>query len=100
MGVRVFHEAELRGLVGIDVPALECISESFGWLHDGRAMVPPVVHITAVDRLGEIDIKTAYVQGLARFAVKIASGFPQNVSRGLPSGSGMMVVLSAETGFC
>jgi ornithine cyclodeaminase len=47
-----------------------------------------------------VDIKTAYVRGVDRFAVKIASGFPGNATRGLPTGSGMMVVFSAETGFC
>lgn len=100
MDVKVLHESELRELVGIDHASLECIAECFGWLHDGRAMVPPVTHIEATDRQGDVDIKTAYVSGLDRFAVKIASGFPGNISRGLPSGSGMMVVFSAETGFC
>jgi len=63
-------------------------------------MVPPVAHIEAADRHGEVDIKTAYVRGVNRFAVKIASGFPGNAAHGLPTGSGMMVVFSAETGFC
>jgi len=96
----ILHESTLRECVGIDRPSLDCIAESFGWLHDGRAMVPPVAHIEVADRHGEVDIKTAYVRGVDRFAVKIASGFPGNAARGLPTGSGMMVVFSAETGFC
>lgn len=100
MSAIVLQERELRDCVGIDRPSLDCVAESFGWLHDGRAMVPPVAHIEAADRHGEVDIKTAYVRGVDRFAVKIASGFPGNAARGLPTGSGMMVVFSSETGFC
>ncbi len=100
MAAIILHESTLRECVGIDRPSLDCVAESFGWLHDGRAMVPPVAHIEAADRQGEIDIKTAYVRGVDRFAVKIASGFPGNAARGLPTGSGMMVVFSSETGFC
>jgi ornithine cyclodeaminase len=100
VSVAILHESILRDCVGIERPSLDCIAESFGWLQDGRAMVPPVAHVEAADRHGEIDIKTAYVRGVDRFAVKIASGFPGNAARGLPTGSGMMVVFSAETGFC
>ena len=100
MTVAILREPTLRECVGIDRPSLECIAESFGWLQDGRAMVPPVAHVEAADRHGEIDIKTAYVRGVDRFAVKIATGFPGNAARGLPTGSGMMMVFSAETGFC
>jgi ornithine cyclodeaminase len=63
-------------------------------------MVPPVAHIHAADQQGDVDIKTAYVNGVDTFTVKIASGFPKNIDRGLPGGSGIMVVFSAETGFC
>jgi ornithine cyclodeaminase len=51
------------------------------------------------ERNGEVDVKSAYVAGLDSFAVKIASGFYDNSKQGLPSGSGMMIVVSAETGF-
>jgi ectoine utilization protein EutC len=100
MSVRIFEEPELRNAVGIDRGSLDCVAESFGWLHDGRAMVPPVAHVDASEHHGEVDIKTAYVRGVERFAVKIASGFPGNARLGLPTGSGMMVVFSSRTGFC
>lgn len=100
MTVVVLNERELRSCIGIDRDSLRAVAESFGWLHDGRAMVPPVVHIDAADRSGEIDIKTAYVRGIPTFTVKIASFFPDNAQCGLPGGSGMMVVFSASTGFC
>jgi ornithine cyclodeaminase len=58
------------------------------------------MHIALIDRHGDVDVKSAYVRGLDFFAVKIASGFYDNEKRGLPAGAGLMVVLSAETGFC
>ncbi len=39
------------------------------------------------------------IKGLNSFAIKIASGFYENYKSGLPSGSGMMVVISIKTGF-
>ncbi len=44
-------------------------------------------------------MKTAYLPDLDRFAVKIASGFFRNPQKGLPSASGMMIVLNSRTGF-
>jgi len=43
-------------------------------------------------------VKSAYVPGIDGFAVKISSGFFDNPKLGLPSGGGMMVLLSAKTG--
>jgi ornithine cyclodeaminase len=100
MAVVILNEEELRACIGIDQAALRAVAEAFGWLHDGRAMVPPVAHIDAADRSGEVDIKTAYVRGVSTFTVKIASFFPDNARHGLAGGSGMMVVFSASTGFC
>jgi ornithine cyclodeaminase len=45
-----------------------------------------------------VDVKTAYIHGLDNFAIKIASGFLDNHLLGLPTGSGMMVLVSARTG--
>ena len=52
----------------------------------------PAVH-------GEFHVKTAYVEGLPYVAVKVASGFYDNPGRGLPSGSGLMALFDASTGF-
>lgn len=99
MSAAILTERQLRECVGVDATSLAAVAESFGWLHDGRAIVPPVAHLEA-DGVGAVDIKTAYVAGIDRFAVKIATGFPQNAKRGLATGSGMMVVFSSNTGFC
>ncbi|MDX1513754.1 MAG: cyclodeaminase [Gammaproteobacteria bacterium] len=100
MSVRVVAEQDLRACVGIDDAALDAVEQAFGWLAAELVEMPPIMHISVADRGGDVDIKSAYVRGLSDFAVKIASGFFDNPKRGLPSSSGMMVVMSAETGFC
>ncbi|MFW6344375.1 MAG: ornithine cyclodeaminase family protein, partial [Sediminispirochaetaceae bacterium] len=41
----------------------------------------------------------AYIKGIDRLAIKVASGFFENSTLNLPSASGQMLVLSAETGY-
>jgi len=100
MSVMVVEERELRDHVRLDATALEAVEPAFSWASTGRAMMPPIMHIDVADGPGDVDIKSAYVAGLDSFAVKIASGFFGNAELGLPTGSGLMVVLSARTGFC
>jgi ectoine utilization protein EutC len=47
---------------------------------------------------GEVDVKTAYIKGFDSFAIKISPGFFDNPKIGLPSTSGLMILLSAKTG--
>ena len=99
MEVAVLRETELRQCVGLDAEAIAAIEEGFTRLANGEATVPPIVRVDIPEYKGEVDIKTAYVRGLDSFAVKMASGFFENYRLGLPSGSGMMVLVSAKTGF-
>src|SRR5947208_3121628 len=64
--------------------------EAFRADGEGRADVPA--------HRGEFHVKTALIDGVPHVAVKIASGFYDNPSRGLPSGSGLMAVFDATTG--
>lgn len=99
MTVTLLSEADIRGCVGFDRDALEAVALGFTRLAEGRAFAPPVIAIEIPEHNGEVDIKTAYIEGLDSFAVKVASGFPDNPAQGLPYGTGMMVLISAETGF-
>ncbi len=100
MSVTILRESELRDLVRLDTASLEAVAEAFTWLADGRASMPPVMHIEVPDHGGDVDIKSAYVSGLDHFAVKMAAGFPGNVELGLPTGTGLMVLLEARSGAC
>ena len=96
----ILDEATLRSCARLDLEALDVVEQAFTWLAEDRVDMPPIQHITVSEGPGDVDIKSAYVRGLDHFAIKIASGFFQNAQHGLPTGSGLMVVLSAKTGFC
>jgi ornithine cyclodeaminase len=98
MKVTILTEAEIRKCVGMDQEAIAVVEEGFTQLADGEVTIPPIMRIDIPENKGEVDVKTAYVRGLDSFAIKIASGFYENYLLGLPSGSGMMVIVSAKTG--
>jgi len=100
MAVLILTESELRACAPMDEAALGAVENAFTWLAEGKAAMPPIMHIAVADSNGDVDIKSAYVRDLESFAVKIASGFFDNPKLGLPSSSALMVVLSAKTGFC
>jgi ornithine cyclodeaminase len=95
----LLNEAEIRSCVGVDAEALAAVEDGFARLARGEVLVPPPIGIDVPEREAEIHVKTAYVRGLPAFAVKVASGFYGNAKAGLPVSSGLMVVLSAETGW-
>lgn len=94
----VLTEAELRRIVTLDHAAVACVEEAFRALATLPVVMPPILRLDMPQHHGEVDVKTAYVPGLDGFAVKISSGFFDNPRLGLPSGNGMMLLLSARTG--
>jgi ornithine cyclodeaminase len=64
----------------------------------GECDTPMPMHLDIQPEQGEVHIKSSYRRGGRYFALKIASTFPGNVTRGLPTGNGMMMLCSAETG--
>lgn len=98
MKVTILTETEIRKCVGMDLEAIAAVEDAFTRLANGEATTPPIMRIDIPEHKGEVDVKTAYVRGLDSFAIKIASGFYENYLLGLPSGSGMMVMVSARTG--
>jgi len=98
MPITVLTETNIRKCVGLDQEAFAAVADAFTALATGQVTLPPIVRIDVPEHKGEVDIKTAYVRGLDSFAIKIAAGFFENYRLGLPTGSGMMVVVSAKTG--
>jgi ornithine cyclodeaminase len=95
----ILREKDLREYLALDLEAIAAVEDGFTRLARGEAFVPPVIGIEIPEHQGEVDVKTAYVRGWDSFAVKIASGFYDNPRLGLPTSSGMMVLVSARTGF-
>lgn len=98
--VRILHEAELRELASFDLDALAAVERAFCALADGRATMPPIMHLEVAQPRGDIDIKSAVIEGLPIMAVKIGAGFFGNRDLGLPSSSAMIVAISTQTGRC
>jgi ectoine utilization protein EutC len=94
----ILTEAELRRAVALDLEVVDAIAEAFSALATGQVVMPPILHMALPEANGEVDVKTAYVPGLPSFAIKVSPGFFDNPKQGLPSLSGMMMLLSATTG--
>lgn len=97
--VHIVTEGELHKIVKVDRDAVEAVEKGFSELDRGNATVPPIMMIPVPEKTGEVDVKSAYIKGIDRLAIKVASGFFENSKLNLPSASGQMLVLSAETGY-
>ncbi len=96
--MKVFGEDRLREMVG-EEEALQAVETAFLALAQGRVVQPPPMGLELEEQRGEVHVKGAYLQGEPVFALKVASGFYRNPERALPTGSGLVLVFDAETGF-
>jgi len=64
----------------------------------GECQTPMPMHLEVPAESAEVHIKSSYHRGGKYFVLKAASTFPGNLARGLSTGSGMMLLCSAETG--
>ncbi len=94
----VIDEQNIRGLVKED-EALKAVETAFRALAEGRAVQPPPLGMDLEDVRGEVHVKGAFLRGEPVFAMKVASGFYQNPERGLPTGSGLVLVFDSTSGF-
>ena len=81
-------------LAGLDLRPL--IEEAFRGYSAGRAIVPPVGELL-LER-GEVHIKYGAITDDDYYVIKVASGFYDNPSLGLPSSDGLMLVFRQHTG--
>lgn len=96
--ITLLSEADLRACVALDLPSIEAVEQAFVLLATAAVAMPPILRLDIPEHNGEVDVKTAYLPGLERFAIKVSPGFFDNPKLGLPSLNGMMMLLSARTG--
>jgi ornithine cyclodeaminase/alanine dehydrogenase-like protein (mu-crystallin family) len=96
--MRVIEEEAIRAAIK-EPEALASAEVAFRAMAEGRVQLPPPMGLDIPEVAGEVHVKSAYLTGAPIFAVKIASGFYQNVAKGLPSGAGLILVFDAGTGF-
>ncbi len=98
MEVLLVREQDIRRSVSIE-EAIAAVEAGFTRLAAGEVNLPPVMSLDLPEIKGEVHVKGAYIAGSGSLAIKVATGFYDNPSLGLPSGSGLMMVFSARTGF-
>jgi ornithine cyclodeaminase/alanine dehydrogenase-like protein (mu-crystallin family) len=93
----ILDHKQIEELIDLDV-AGAAIEAAYIAASNGEVTLPPVGHITFPDVAGDCHIKYGHVKGDPSFVIKIATGFPHNAQSGLPTGNGMSLVMSAQTG--
>ncbi|MBO1000461.1 cyclodeaminase [Bacillus sp. SD075] len=94
----ILTEQELKQYVQLNREAIAIVEEGFTKLANDEVVMPPIMRVDVHDQDGEVDVKTAYIKGKDMFAIKVSSGFFNNYKVGLPSGNGLMMLMSARTG--
>jgi ornithine cyclodeaminase len=77
---------------------LDMVEAAFVAFSEGLAVLPAVGEMSFDDPRGDVHIKYGYLRGGDRYVVKVASGFYDNPSRGLPVSTGLMMLFSQQTG--
>jgi ornithine cyclodeaminase len=95
--IPIIQEEALRATVTPD-RAVAVVRDAFLADGEGRTHVPSAINLDIASARGEFHVKTAHIEGVPYIGVKIASGFYDNVSKGLPSGSGLIALFDASTG--
>src|SRR5256712_6137381 len=98
MEVLLLSEREIRDLIG-PAEALPAVRDAFVRMARGEAILPGVIHLDIPKSGAEAHVKGAHLQGSGSFTIKVASGSYANPDRGLPTGSGIVLVFDATTGF-
>ncbi|MEO5898000.1 MAG: ornithine cyclodeaminase family protein [Vicinamibacterales bacterium] len=96
--IPIYEEEAIRSAVTAE-RAIRVMRDAFRADGEGRVNVPPVINLEIPSARGEFHVKTAHIEGVQHIAIKVASGFYDNPARGLPSGSGLIALFDATTGF-
>lgn len=93
---QIFNRTQIeQALQGVDVTT--AIEQGFVAYSRGEVVVPPVGELVFDDPPGDVHIKYGYIKNDDYFVIKVASGFYNNVTLGLPAADGLMLVFSQKT---
>ena len=93
--MNVISYKDIKAMLNVD-DAIRAIEGGFAAYSKGEVTTPPVGHLAFEG--GDCHIKYGYRKNAKFFVIKIASGFHGNPQKGLPVGSGLMLVMDAKTG--
>jgi ornithine cyclodeaminase/alanine dehydrogenase-like protein (mu-crystallin family) len=95
--VRVLGRQDVQQLISM-ADAIAAVRGAFIAADQGLAVMPPPLDLRLPEADGELHVKGAYISGTPVFAVKTATGFYRNPSRGLPVSGGLTLIYDAATG--
>ena len=78
--------------------AARVINEAYVASSSGHVQTGDVVHLSFPESNGDCHVKSGHILHTDTYVIKIASGFYDNPSKGLPSSNGMMLAFSATSG--
>jgi len=90
-------KAQIMKLFQFD-SAARAISEAYVASSSGYVQTGDVVHLSFPESNGDCHVKSGHIRNTDTYVIKIASGFYDNPSKGLPSSNGMMLAFSATSG--
>ena len=94
----ILNSSEIKKCIHLNEQLIPVIEDAFKSLALGKTTMPPILRLDIEKYHGESDVKAAYIEGLDSYAIKVASGFFNNPKLGLPSSSGLMILLDSQTG--
>lgn len=95
--MRIVGLAEIRAALDPDA-AITAVRDAIRRFARGEAQQAAVGHLGFTDPPGDVHVKSAWLRGDPVYVVKLASTFYDNPRKGLPPGSGLMLVANARTG--
>ncbi|MCK4821906.1 ornithine cyclodeaminase family protein, partial [bacterium] len=97
MKPKIFRLTEIKEVLN-NLDPINAIEKGFVAYSRGQVIVPPVGEMIFENPPGDVHIKYGYIIGDDYYVIKIASGFYENVSLGLSSGNGLMLIFMQKTG--
>ncbi|TLS36151.1 cyclodeaminase [Pseudalkalibacillus caeni] len=94
----IYTKDEIYRHIQLNHETIQVIDDAFTSLETKNVAMPPIMRVDVPEHNGEVDVKSAYVEGIEMFAIKVSSGFFNNYKLGLPSGNGLMMLINSVTG--
>jgi ornithine cyclodeaminase len=95
--VPIFRLADMRTVVRRD-DMLRVTRDAFIQHAEGKVVSPLPGQLSFEEPPGDCHIEFGYIRGGSIFVIKVAIGFYDNPTQGLPSNNGMVLVFDAKTG--
>jgi ornithine cyclodeaminase len=95
--MKIFDKNQIQKAVNLP-EILDAIEKGFVMYSRQQAVIPPVATLHFDHPPGDCHIKYGYAKEGKYYIVKVASGFPDNPSSGIPVGNGLMILFDKKTG--